>query len=71
MTEPVVNQALMIGLVSNGIGKRAPQFDAAESFVEENKRWSRSRLISEPIIEAAPSHVCLRIRRGSGHSRPR
>jgi hypothetical protein len=39
--------------------------------VEENERWSRSRLISEPVIETATGHVCLWIRRGSGHFRAR
>ncbi len=71
MTEPAVNQALMIGLVRNGIGKRSPQFDTSQPFVEENERWSRSRLISEPVIETATGHVYLRIRRGSGHFRAR
>ena len=71
MAEPAVNQALMIGLVRNSIGKCAPQFDTSEPFVEENQCGSRSRLISEPVIETTTSHVCLWIRRGSGHFRAR
>ena len=71
MTETTVNQALMIGLVRNGIGKRSPQFDTSQPFVEENERWSRSRPISEPVIKTKTSHVCLWIRRGSGHFRAR